>query len=539
QWGAYHEAMETALDRLRKFYVTREELHTAREYELTQADFRWQKMSEKAQSLGYYSSLKQLSYCTEYRDWVSHVTLEDIVRVIEKYLTEEPSITQMLPEEKEETAYRVEEVSHHGSEHRIETIRENQTLVKFDSGLEVLYCYDPDASLCSADLLVKNLSESLFRFPPGTAYLMQKLISRGTALLSAEQIMKTMDQLGGRYSTVCSDSSTRKDLYRNSLMAPTSAFWEAFQIFSSFFTQASFPDREISKSRDSILLEIKSLPDFLSAFCHHHMMKNYFQSHPYGIPFVGSEKSVSTITRRDMEELYAVLYSAGNLLLTISGPFPLQEVIQKTHESLNRNFGALQVGFEDSKIPEAFQSPRLGTTDSVQNTKEQAYLIRTYPAPGFRDSGFFTAQVTNEILGGGMSSRFFRVLRDEKSYGYEVGSRYIPYLPYGIIYSFLGTDPARLDDASKDFETLITEIKEELVDEKELEKAKNLVISRFSFARETLAGRASMAGAYLARNIDASFLDSYVDSVQNVSAKMVQDFSRQVFASVFEQRVHP
>jgi len=223
----------------------------------------------------------------------------------------------------------------------------------------------------------------------------------------------------------------------------------------------------------------------------------------------------------------------------LSGPYPVHEVADRCHQSLNQHLGALKVGFEDSKIPDVFTSSVLNQTKTARNKKEQAYLIRAFPAPGFRDPDFFTAQVTNEVLGGGMSSRFFRVLRDEKSYGYEVGSRYQPYLPYGILYSFLGTDPARVDDASRDFQSLIEEIQNVRITEDELSKARNLVISRFSFAQETLAGRASMTGAYLARDMGLDFLENYVESTRQVTPQKVQEFAQKYFSSVFEQRVHP
>ena len=119
-----------------------------------------------------------------------------------------------------------------------------------------------------------------------------------------------------------------------------------------------------------------------------------------------------------------------------------------------------------------------------------------------------------------------------KSYGYEVGSRYQPYLPYGMMYSYLGTDPTRIEDASRDFQILIQEIQNERVSEAELVKARNLVISRFSFAQETLSGRAAMAGAYLAREMDVDFLEQYVENIQAVTADQVMEYTQKYFSSV-------
>jgi zinc protease len=538
EWLNYHEAMDGALDKLRRFYVTREEFHTAKEYELVQTDFRWRKLIDRAESLGFYASMEQLSHCLQYRELVKHLRIEDIVRVIEKYLTSDPVVTQMLPEHKEEPVY-LEEESVHGCEYTTQVLDSQTTQVDFSSGLKLVYRQDKDVRIASADLFARNLSEIVARFPAGTGHLMQKLLSKGTATLSREQIMETMDKLGARYSTVCSDVHTRKDNYRNSLLAPVGQFFEAFSIFSSFFTQASFIERETQKSRDSILQDIQALPDSLTSFCLFQMMKHFFEGHPYGVSFLGTEQSMVSITRKDIEELYSVLYNPSNLFLSISGSYPLEEVIEKVHQDLNRNLGVLNVGFKDTRIPEKFDSPFKGQVDVSLNRKEQAYLMRLYLVPGYLHPDFHKSLILNEILGGGMSSRYFRNLRDEKSYGYEVGSNFISYMNYGLFYSYLGTDPNRISDASKDFQAEIDRIKDELVSDEELSKAKNLIASRHCFGQETLADQSGIMGNYLSKGLSFDFYEGFLGRVQEITASELKKFAKTYFNAPFEQRIQP
>ena len=97
-WSDYHIAIEEELTRLRKFYVSREELYRAKKIEKIECRYRWQKMSDRAQSLGFYTSMNQLEFCRKYEQMIDSVRLEDIIRVIEKYMSEEPNRIQMLPE---------------------------------------------------------------------------------------------------------------------------------------------------------------------------------------------------------------------------------------------------------------------------------------------------------------------------------------------------------------------------------------------------------------------------------------------------------
>jgi|GEM_PF-839870 len=539
QWPQYHDAMAQELQKLRKFYVSREEFHRAREQERIQTSYRMMKMTERAQSLGYYSTFDSLDLCQNYLKLLDQLTIEDMVRVIEKYLQEEPVVVQMLPKESKIELSVVEEHLHQPKVQKIEDLEENTSLIKFASGFELLYTWEPAETICSANLYAKNFGEYLARFGPGVAYMTQRLLSKGTSNHSADSIMEKLDELGARYSTVCSDSQTRKENYRSFLMAPPKQFEESFAIFSEFFTAPVFSQKEMEKVRESILMEIKSLSDSLSSHCMFHLMQNYFQGHPYAIPFLGTRQSIQEINRKDLEEMASVLYNPANLLLAAGGPIPPREFQQIVESKMLAHMGNLELQFEEQRVPSSFTPKLINQVKTATNPKEQAYLMPAYSVPGIKSEEYHVAMITADILGGGMSSRYFRNMRDEKSYGYEIGMRYLPYTNYGVMFSYLGTDPKRMEDASRDFKAEIKSIQNGEIDDAEVNKAVLLGKSKLAFARETMSDRISRYGNFLSKGLDFQFLQDSQKHLEAVSRDRVIEFCQKHLNEPFEQRVCP
>ena len=538
-WGDYHLAIEDELSRLRKFYVSREELHRAKKIEKIDCRYRWQKMTDRAQSLGFYSSMNQLEVCQNYEQMIESVRLEDIIRVIEKYMSEEPNRIQMLPEGSSEPVKVDSSPSSSELKYEVETLKPSLHHIKFSSGLQAYYQQNELESTSSCYVYVKNFSELTSRFPAGTGSLLQRLISRGSVSLSQEQITHTLDGIGARYGTICSDSRTRRENYCNFLQCPSESFEQAMVVFGKFFSEATFPQIEWDKCLSLTRMEIRAKKDSLSSYCMDHLLQNYFGDHPYASAFTGDLESIEKIKRKDVEELYAILYTPGNIVLSLSGPNPIDDVIPIIHRHLESRLGTLELEIAESKVPFTFSSPVLGELNSVQNPKEQAYLMPCYAVPGQKSPDYFVGLLVNEILGGGMSSRYFRNMRDEKSYGYEIGSRYLAYMNYGILFSFLGTEPGRVDAAIEDFRKEVIDLQNGGASASELEKAKKLVLSKFAFTQETLFDRTALIGNTLSKGLSLEYLENYESNIQSVNLKDLGEFAKNYLNDPFIQVVSP
>lgn len=543
RFTAYHEAIAEALERLRKYYVSREELEEARNQTLHQSAHRLQKLTGRAQQLGFYATMGQLEYCTRHEDLIRSISQEDMIRVIEKYLSTDPMISQMLPEgEKEESqeATPVVESPRHSLKTEVETLDEVTSVYTFKSGLKFIYQKQPAHQLATARLAAGSTAELATRFPAGAGLMVQKLLSRGTSSLNLEQISQTMDRLGARYTTVPQSAQTARESYSSRLDCPESTFWDAFRVFSSFFTDPAFPEEEFRKMRESSISDIKSLPDSLSSYCLYNLMQNFFQGHPFAIPALGTQTSLNELSLKDLRDFHSLAYAAPNLILAIGGPWEPQEALEKVQELFHRHLGSIEYRITDHRVPMSFVPPLLGKKAIVKNPKEQAYLMPAWPTgpAGTRESS--AGQVLNEMLGGGMSSRFFRNMRDEKSYGYEIGSSLAQWNGMGMLFCYLGTDPRRVEDASMDFKAEIRDLLENQPLEEEVDKARRLISSRHAMSLETPSDRVGWLLRLYTSSLPYSWLTEYESRIQSITPQDVQDFAQKYLSiDPFEQRIVP
>ena len=255
-------------------------------------------MTDRAQSLGFYSSMNQLEVCQNYEQTIESVRLEDIIRVIEKYMSEEPNRIQMLPEGSSEPVKVDSSPTSSELKYEVETLKPSLHHIKFSSGLQAYYQQNELESTSSCYVYVKNFSELTSRFPAGTGSLLQRLISRGSVSLSQEQITHTLDGIGARYGTICSDSRTRRENYCNFLQCPSESFEQAMGVFGKFFSEATFPQIEWDKCLSLTRMEIRAKKDSLSSYCMDHLLQNYFGDHPYASAFTGDLESIEKIKEK-------------------------------------------------------------------------------------------------------------------------------------------------------------------------------------------------------------------------------------------------
>ncbi|MBW7875188.1 MAG: insulinase family protein [Candidatus Cloacimonetes bacterium] len=541
QWASYHEAIDAALERLRKYYVSKEELEVAKDYAINQSDFRWQKLTSRAQSLGFHAVMNQLDLCTRYSELISQIQLEDMVRVIEKYLSFEPVISQMLPEsdKPEPSVSTSAETLAHSPKYKKSSLEENIDQFVFESGLTHIHIKQKPGGLCSVRILAGSLSELGARFPAGTINLMQNSLARGTSSLNRDTITERMDRISARYSTSQSNLNTRREYVSNSMTVPFRNFSQALDIFCSFFTDAAFVEKEVQKARESILAEIKSLPDSLSSFCLYHLMKNWFEDHPYGLGLLGTSKTVESISNKDLKDLYSLLYNPRNMIVVTAGPMSSEEANQEIQTCLNKKLGSIEFRITDQRVPSQFYPKHMGQILTVHNPKEQGYLMPAWSTCGLNHPDWHAGLVLNEMLGGGMASRYFHKMRDEKSYGYEIGARIVGYKNYGLMFAYLGTEPKRVNDASIDFKREILDIQNNIPSNEEVDKSIRLLISRHEMSLETETDRAAWVASLAIRDLKPDYIKQHAQLISSVTPAQVQAFARTWLQNSFEQRVLP
>ncbi len=258
---------------------------------------------------------------------------------------------------------------------------------------------------------------------------------------------------------------------------------------------------------------------------HEIFMQNFWKGHPLGKPILGTRETVRSFEQNTLVGFFEQRFQAGNMVFSAAGNLEHDSFV----EMVARNFGSLASGSSISTDSAPTVTPRI----HLRNKKslEQVQLCLGVPAPPIADETRYPALLLNTILGGGMSSRLFQTVREERGLVYAIYSDLAPYRDTGSLCVYAGTSSDRavqvIDLIMEEFRRL----KSEPLQPGELRRAQdqlkgNLLLSlESSMSRMSNLARQQM---YFERFFD---LDEIIRRVEAVTEEEVMAMAANLFQS--------
>lgn len=211
-------------------------------------------------------------------------------------------------------------------------------------------------------------------------------------------------------------------------------------------------------------------------------MRTLFEGHPLGLPVLGTRESIGGMTPEDLRGYWRRRYGARTALVAVAGNVEHGDVV----EMVERRFGA----WEAEDATHDLAALRVGARASVvERDTEQVHLVFGGESIHRTDEGRITDGVMHHILGGGMSSRLFQKIREERGLAYAVHSFAMRFAETGGWGVYVGTTPA---NAHTVMEILVEEI-ERMVSEgvtaAELDRAKGHMRGALALSMEDTNAR--------------------------------------------------
>ncbi len=151
--------------------------------------------------------------------------------------------------------------------------------------------------------------------------------------------------------------------------------------------------------------------------------------------------------------------------------------------------------------------------------------------PGLRhdDPRFYTMVLLNAILGDGMSSRLFLVVREELGLAYDVGSGASNYHDTGTFLVSGGVDPAQTAPAMRAILQQLARLRDEPAPADELGRAKEYTKGRRALRLEDTASVAGWFGGQEILVREVLELDEVLSRIDAVTAEDIQQLARDLF----------
>lgn len=253
-----------------------------------------------------------------------------------------------------------------------------------------------------------------------------------------------------------------------------------------------------------------------------------FQKHPYRRGVIGNLEELTAATREDAEKFYKTFYRPDNAVLIVVGDFDQKQL----DGWVNKYFGKIQK--PAGAIPRVTEVEPDWTTERRYNefgprVPFPATAI-VYRAPKTTSPDIPALRLAASILSGGESSRLYRALVREQQIAQQADLD-LELNAEGGRMSFIaiGSEKGTSENLEKALLGELRKIRDGGVTAKELEKAKNQLISAAIRARETNDGKAIAIERAITYLGDAKAVNTEVAKLQAVTAADIQRVMKQYF----------
>jgi len=311
----------------------------------------------------------------------------------------------------------------------------------------------------------------------GTAHFIEHMLFKGTARRSAFDIASAVDSVGG-----VMNAATGKELTSFYIKIPDYHLEMAVDLLADIFTGSRFAEEEIVRERSVILQEIRMVEDTPDDHIHDFFDGMFWKGHPLGLPILGTKERVESFSRDDLFRFFQSHYGGGNLVLTAAGNLRHSRFTELVRKSFGSLAGTSLCG--PVEVPAAVPGRAV-----LRKELEQAHLIIGAPAPSAVSPERHAAFLLNAVLGGSMSSRLFQEIREKRGLAYDIGSYLVPYRDAGMFGVYVGTDGARVREVLGLIREGLERSCAELLTEKELQSAKELLKGNFLLGMESTDNR--------------------------------------------------
>ncbi|MGE5346034.1 MAG: M16 family metallopeptidase [Acidithiobacillales bacterium] len=347
----------------------------------------------------------------------------------------------------------------------------------------------------------------------GATHFLEHLLFRRSRRRSGAAIARLTDRLGGE----C-DAYTTKDAVAFHARTTAERAGEALDLLLDLTEAPAFTAADVEVEREVILEEMAEAKDVPEDFLHDAFLRRLWPRHPLGAPILGTEESVRGLTRARLAARFHAIFRPGRTLIVAAGAFDPEGIVRRLEGRRRRRSGrpaGLDVPPRLRREPRA----RRCAVEIPRPDLSQAHLIVGAPTIPFSHRLRSAASIVVTVLGGGVSSRLWRDVRERKGLAYQVGAGLTLHREAGISLVEAATHPKNLRRLVRTTGRLLREIRDGGLSRSELRRAKDQIRAELALSLESTAARreaAARAFLYCGRPVTA---DEFLAEIEAVTAE--------------------
>jgi predicted Zn-dependent peptidase len=350
----------------------------------------------------------------------------------------------------------------------------------------------------------------------GAMHFLEHLLFKRTRRRSGAAIARLTDRLGGD----C-DAYTTKESVSFHARVPAERAAEAVDLLLDLTGAPAFTAADVEVERGVILEEIAEAHDAPDDLLHDTVVRAVWPWDDLGAPIFGTKETVARLSRRALADRFGGAFHPERTLVAAAGAFEPDRLVDLLERGRVRR-PPLRAARREARPGRP--RPARCAVAIPRADLGQAHLLVGAPAPlAWADRRVPAAWIAAEVLGGGVSSRLWRDVRERRGLAYHVGAHLSLHRSAGLAFISAATQPKNLARLVRTTGRVLGRLLKDGVTRAELARAKNQFEAEAALAQESTASRREAAvRAWLSRGRPYP-LEEYVADVRRVTSEGVSE----------------
>jgi predicted Zn-dependent peptidase len=387
-----------------------------------------------------------------------------------------------------------------------------------DNGVRIVCEKIPYVRSVSVGIWVGTGSRNENRFNNGISHFIEHMLFKGTKKRSAKEIAESIDNIGGQLNAFTGKECTC--FYTKTLDSHLDI---ALDVLTDMLFNSKFSSKDIDIEREVILKEIGMYEDSPEELVHDILSETVWEGNSLGYPILGTKECLDSINRDVITDYMGNNYTPGNSVISVAGNFDDENLIDKltclfkdwkTRDTACRSFE--KVDFK-------------ANSRTKEKDTEQVHICFGFEGVEHGNEDIYTLLAINNVFGGGMSSRLFQRIREEKGLVYSIYSYPSSYKNSGLFTVYAGMSPEHLEEVISLVVDEIKMLNKKGISREELEKSKLQLKGNYILGLESTSSRMNSIGKseLMLGSIFSS--DEILKKIDDISMDRVDNMISKVF----------
>lgn len=388
---------------------------------------------------------------------------------------------------------------------------------ELNNGMKILTEHLPYVNSATVGIWIGTGSRDEDEANNGVSHFIEHLMFKGTKKRTAREIAEAVDSVGGQMNAFTSKDHTCYYIRILDKYLPL-----AMDVLADMLNNSLLDEQEIEKEKKVIIEEIRMYEDSPDELVHDIFARSLWGKHPLGQNIAGEEEIVRGLTKGDITNYLNSHYVSNNMLVSVAGNLSQTEV----KPEIERLF------------PNKLVEPPTRKTVPMENHRplyikekktEQVHLCLGTKAYSREHPDRYALTLLESILGGGVSSRLFQKVREERGLVYSVYSYYSSYQDTGAFAVYAGTSPENTEEVIAIATAELANIRDNGVTEKELIRIKEQLKGNLMLSLENTSNRMSRMAKSLLFFKKIIPVEDVVKNIEKVQLDDIQRVAQDLF----------